>query len=100
MLIIEINALENGAHRNQTGDNIPVPNGWAEVSSEIVIPDTFPFVDLVFDEGTRKIVELIPGVVPEPEQAPEPTREEDMDAFMVDHEYRLTLLELGVTEGV
>jgi len=35
-----------------------------------------------------------------PEQAPEPTREEDMDALMVDHEYRLTLLELGVTEGV
>ena len=37
-------------------------------------------------------------VVPEPD--PEPTAQDDMDAMLVDHEYRLTLLELGVTEGV
>lgn len=29
-----------------------------------------------------------------------PTPEEDMDAMLVDHEYRLTLLELGQTEEV
>ena len=28
----------------------------------------------------------------------EPTAEDDIDAMLVDHEYRLTLLELGVTE--
>lgn len=28
----------------------------------------------------------------------EPTAQEDTDAMMVDHEYRLTLLELGLTE--
>lgn len=30
--------------------------------------------------------------------APQPTPQEDADAMMVDHEYRLTLLELGVTD--
>lgn len=35
-----------------------------------------------------------------PEPEPEPTPQEDTDALLVDHEYRLTLLELGVAEGV
>ena len=34
---------------------------------------------------------------PEPELA-EPNAEEDLQAMAVDHEYRLTLLELGLTE--
>ena len=34
------------------------------------------------------------------DSAPPPTAEEDRDAMLVDHEYRLTLLELGVTEEV
>lgn len=29
---------------------------------------------------------------------PEPTESEDAAALLVDHEYRLTLLELGITE--
>lgn len=29
---------------------------------------------------------------------PEPTEEDDTAAMLVDHEYRLTLLELGLTE--
>lgn len=28
----------------------------------------------------------------------EPTEEEDMASLLIDHEYRLTLLELGITE--
>ncbi len=31
---------------------------------------------------------------------PEPTEEDDVNAMLVDHEYRLTLLELGITEEV
>lgn len=31
-------------------------------------------------------------------EAPEPTADEDMMAMLVDQEYRLTLLELGLTE--
>ncbi len=36
----------------------------------------------------------------EPEAEPVATEEEDRDAMLIDHEYRLTLLELGITEGV
>lgn len=37
--------------------------------------------------------------LPQPESEPvEPTAEEDLQAMAVDHEYRLTLLELGLTE--
>lgn len=32
------------------------------------------------------------------EEAVEPTPQDDTDAMLVDHEYRLTLLELGITE--
>ena len=34
-----------------------------------------------------------------PEAEPEPTEQEDASAMLVDHEYRLTLLELGLAEG-
>lgn len=37
------------------------------------------------------------AVEPDPEPEPQPTAQEDNDAMLVDHEYRLTLLELGVT---
>lgn len=39
-------------------------------------------------------------ILPETEIEPEPTAQEDTDAMMVDHEYRITLLELGLTEEV
>lgn len=34
---------------------------------------------------------------PEPEE-PEPTEEEDTSAMLIDHEFRLTMLELGLTD--
>lgn len=37
-------------------------------------------------------------VEPVPEPEPEPSAQDDVDAMLVDHEYRLTLLELGITE--
>lgn len=104
MRIVEIAALENGAHRNQT-IYIPtaIPTGWA------VIPDgmeteNFPFGEATAEEvnGVMTVTNWTPGTIPEPEPEPthEPTAQDDTDAMMVDHEYRLTLLELGVTEGV
>lgn len=36
----------------------------------------------------------------EPEMVDEPTAQDDTDAMLVDHEYRITLLELGVTDDV
>lgn len=51
MKIIEINALSNGAHRNQDGSFSSVPEGWAVIPEDMEIPSTFPFVDIVVNDG-------------------------------------------------
>ena len=81
MLIIEIAALDNGAHRNQNGSLSVIPDGWAVVPDSIEVPDTFPFVDIEVDGQT--VVSMTPGVVPEPEIVePEPTTEELLNAML------------------
>ena len=70
MLIIEIAAQSNGAHRNQTGTFRTIPDGWAEVPSNIEIPDAFPFVNIEVENGV--VTSMTAGVVPEPEPEPEP----------------------------
>ena len=70
MLIIEITAQSNGAHRNQSGTFRAIPDGWAEVPSSIEILDTFPFVDIEVENGV--VTSMTAGVVPEPEPEPEP----------------------------
>ena len=100
--IIEIQALYNGAHRNQTWDSrdYDIPFGWAEIPDDMSVPDTFPFVNIEVAQETRyneiphyneeteeTEIERVPytvmvvtsmtaGVVPEPAPIPEPTREE------------------------
>lgn len=70
MRIVEIQALPNGAHRNQTTTSTTIPTGWAGIQADVSIPETFPFVDLVV-EGQR-VVSMTAGVVPDPEPQPEP----------------------------
>ena len=99
MRLIEIKALDNGAHNNQTINGvILVPYGWAVIPDDMTIPDTFPFVDIEVDGQT--VVSMMAGTVPEPEpeQTTEPSEEDDTVAMLVDHEYRLTLLEHGLAE--
>lgn len=48
----------------------------------------------IYDPATGSFSEPVP--VPEDEM--EPTEADDTAAMLVDHEYRLTLLELGLTE--
>ena len=69
MNIIEIVALENGAHRNQSGGINTIPDGWAVVPENISIPDTFPFVDITVKGGI--VTSMTAGVVPEPEPVEE-----------------------------
>lgn len=80
MKIIEIQALDNGAHRNQTTTSTTIPTGWAEIPADVAIPETFPFVDLAV-EGQR-VVSMTAGVVPapDPEPEPEPTETEQLRA--------------------
>ena len=71
MLIIEISALENGAHRNQTGTfRNGLPDGWAVVPDDLEIPETFPFVTLEVEDGV--VTAMTASTVPEPEPEPEP----------------------------
>lgn len=70
MEIIEITALDNGAHRNQTGTFRTIPAGWAIIPDSIDIPDTFPFVDI--EVSGQTVTSMTAGIVPEPEPQPEP----------------------------
>ncbi len=83
MRIIEINALDNGAHRNQRGNFKVVPDGYAVIPEDMETPN-FPFgeietkdedvieVETIDGEevekviGTRKVVTTwVAGTIPE-----------------------------------
>lgn len=71
MKLIEIAALENGAHRDQTTFfEMEVPDGWAVIPNDMLIPDTYPFVDITVEDGIVK--EMTAGVIPEPSPEPDP----------------------------
>lgn len=73
MQIIEIVALDNGAHRNQTGDMTEVPAGWAVIPDGMETPN-FPFGSIAAGEinGVMTVTGWTPGEVPEPDPQPEP----------------------------
>ena len=106
MRYIEIAALDNGAHRNQTVNGAwrKIPEGWAIIPDDMETPN-FPFGEVIAEkiDGAMVVTNWTAGEIPEPEEEPEiepePTTEEqitDLQAMAVDAEYRLTLLELGV----
>ena len=74
MYIIEIAALDNGAHRNQSYPGT-VPDGWALVREGVSTLENFPF-------GVMTMTEWIPGEMPEPEPEaePEPTQLDIIEA--------------------
>lgn len=73
MRIIEIKALTNGAHRNQTINGvIPVPAGWAIIPEDMFCKN-FPFGEVTVDGSSPPMVtSWTPGLIPEPEPMPEP----------------------------
>ena len=85
MNIIEIEALENGAHRNQNGFIGDIPDGWAVIPDGIELPN-FPFGDIaVYETQTPPVVtSWTPLPVPD-----DPTSETDQPTV----EDRLTALE-------
>ena len=120
MWIVCLTSNPNGSHNDHRANHITaVPDGWAMIPDALTVPDTFPFVDIeaaeltytedVCDESENVIKEeaytmmtvisMTEGKLPEAnENETEPTETEDTAAMLVDHEYRLTLLELGLTE--
>ncbi len=98
-------------------DDMETPNfpyGDIEVKDEDIIKTEIELIDGEEKEvekviGTRKVVtkwyakdkDILPFPVHKFEDATEettPNAQDDTDAMLIDHEYRLTLLELGVTE--
>ena len=75
MRAIEIAALSNGAHRNQTGVDV-LPDGWAVIPDEMSC-ENFPFGEVVAEEinGVMTVTGWTPGTMPEPEPKPEPEPE-------------------------
>lgn len=67
MKIIEISALDNGAHRNQTYHGV-LPNGWALDRLDLC-KENFPFGEVTAEEidGVMTMTQWVPGEMPEPE---------------------------------
>lgn len=72
--IIEIKALENGGHRNQTGEYFKtIPDGWAKIPDDMETPN-FPFGEIEVEEkdGVMTVTKWTPCAVPEVEPMPDP----------------------------
>lgn len=80
MRIIEIIALDNGAHRNQTY-NGNLPEGWAIIRGDKELTN-FPFGNFEVEQvdGVTYMVKdsWVAGEMPEPEPVPEPEVEPDV----------------------
>ena len=117
MRIVKMEANPSGSHEFRFAKHITtVPDGWAMIPDGFEVPDTFPFVSIEAEEKTHhRAVMVAPGVMEQrpftamtvtsmtagevpTAPVPEPTAEEDTAAMLIDHEYRLTLLELGLSE--
>ena len=110
MYIIKKNPYENGSRPPiQTWQHKTLPEGYAVCPDEfyLVFYSTTPagFVNIELDddvvtamEVNQEALDAYIASLPEPEPAPEPepTTQDETDAILVDHEYRITLLELGV----
>lgn len=85
MQIVEIKALDNGAHNNQTSDVdfIQIPDGWAVVPTDMEC-ENFPFGELEAEEidGIMTVTKWEPLPIPEPEPEPEPTAEDMLNALV------------------
>lgn len=87
MRIVEIKALDNGAHNNQTIDGVftVIPDGYAVIPDDMIC-ENFPFGEVKTEEidGVMTVTEWVPGVIPEPEPMPElePTTAELLDILL------------------
>lgn len=91
----------NGLHpiESQSGRTSVWLDGYAKVPEYLIdiAWESRGYCDLVFDDGGN-LTDIIPTekpVIPEPEVV-ELTIDEERDIMLVDLEYRLTLLELGL----
>ncbi len=107
MHIICLTPLEEGVYNDIASENITTPpDGWAYIPEDFPLPSTFPRLGSIKAEEKEidgrtimTVTEMTEGTLPEP--VPEdttPTEADDTAAMLIDHEYRLALLELGISE--
>jgi hypothetical protein len=107
MKIIKEKANENGSRpalQEWSGQTAPKGYAWCLDEFVSVFYSTTPsgFVNIEVEDDTviemtvneEALAEYVESL-PEPTD-PEPTAQDDTDAMLVDHELRLTMLELGV----
>lgn len=78
MNLIEIKALDNGAHRNQNGGLSSVPEGWAVIPDDMEC-ENFPFGNVTVEEidGVMTVTSWEPLPIPAPEPVePEPEKDD------------------------
>lgn len=125
-MFIQIEKNPDGSHAFQVGGVLE--NGWAAIPENMELPDSFPYVNIEVAEITHpaviatstkqvdgKLVEYEKVLVPEftqlevvsmtdgeeipvEESVIEFTVQDDIDAMLVDQEFRLTLLELDIAK--
>ena len=78
-----------GCNYNWLGDDWIYVKTGSELGNKI--RDNAPYFDFVFDE-IGNLIDVEPTTKPEPA----PTEEIDTDETLLDHEYRITMLELGI----
>ena len=103
MHIIKLCPESNGAHGNQTWHKNDVPDGYAEISEQFLSTweQYKPFVTITVEDGE------ITSMIDNPEaraaqdaadvvQAPQTAPEIAMMSMVIDHEFRIIMMEMGV----
>ena len=95
MQMIEIAALENGAHNNQTFPGA-LPEGWAVIPDDMPIPATYPFVKVTAENG------VVTGMTANQEAYDAAIAEKDKEPETGEDETAVTWAELAAAynEGV
>ena len=103
MLIISLEQTAAGRHQFESQSHRE--ECWLEgyaavpVQMEETVMSCMGYCDVTIADGVVTAVEPHPERIPVPEPVPaQPTAQDDTDAMLIDHEYRLTLLELGLAE--
>ena len=95
MTIIEIKALGNGAHKNQTGDFNIIPEGWAVIPDDMET-ENFPFGEVEVKEidGVITVTKWVAGEIPEIEEGESPISE--LEQLRADIDYIALMKGVGL----
>ena len=76
MRIIEIKTLNNGSHKNQSGEFNIIPEGWAVIPDNMETPN-FPFGEITTKkiDGVVTVTKWTPNEIPEMPKVEAPVSE-------------------------